>query len=96
MCLKTPLLFQFLPFSGQNSADNNKLIFSYFSKKIGFDISCKFNVFLEDNLHEISKPISKCHLLNFYPACLALMLLTLAMLTMIFSRQQICNISFYY
>ena len=52
------------------------MIFSYFSKKIGFDISCKLSPREENNLHELLKPIfwenyinvSKCHLLKFLPS----------------------------
>ena len=63
-----------------NSANDKLMIFfSYFSQKIGFDLSCK----LGDNLHEMSNlfssknikktNISKCHLLIFLPSMLSVM-----------------------
>ena len=41
---------------GANSADNTLTFFLFFSKKIGFGISCKLSP-NGDNLHEMSKPI---------------------------------------
>ena len=38
------------------SADDILIFFSYFSKKIGFDILCKLSP-KKGNLHEMSKPI---------------------------------------
>ena len=43
---------------GNNLANSIMKYLSYLSQKTGFDISCQFSL-LEDNLHEMSKPVSE-------------------------------------
>ena len=60
--------------NNNNSADNKLIIFSYFSQKVSFDISCKLSP--EDIkayfLEKLRKIFKKCRLLKFLPRMLSI------------------------